>query len=199
MTRRGPERTTRTAGPGQGYEGMNAECPPAEEVTTLNRASSEDARLPPGVREVEHTADLGIEVEADSLEALFGRAAAGMMALVRDEGPGTAGAPAADADAIDSGGRAIELEVAGEDVSGLLVRWLRELLYLQEVDGFVYGGADFEQLDASSLRAWVRPQPAPAPQIRELKGVTYHGLEVERTRDVEGTARGWRARVIFDI
>lgn len=144
----------------------------------------------PGVREIEHTADLGMEVEAGSLEELFRRAAAGMMALVREDseadGPGRGGG--------DEGAepRVIELEGDG-DTARLLVRWLRELLYLQEVDGFVYGEAEFERLDESGLRASVRGDPDPARQIRELKGVTYHGLEVGRA---DG---GWRARVIFDI
>lgn len=151
-----------------------------------------------GVREIEHTADLGMEVEAASLEELFQRAAAGMMALVRADDerpldrpldepldrPPTALAP-----------RSVRIELDGgaPDVAALLVRWLRELLYLQEVAGFVYRDATFQRLDESGLRASIRPDPDPSRQIRELKGVTYHGLEVERTDN------RWRARVIFDI
>ena len=145
-----------------------------------------------GVREIEHTADLGMEVEAGSLEELFRRSAAGMMALVRstddEHRPHQRHAPP------DPRLIRIELDGGGEaDVATLLVRWLRELLYLQEVAGFVYRDAAFERLDESGLRANVRPEPDPSPQIRELKGVTYHGLEVERVGD------RWRARVIFDI
>lgn len=153
--------------------------------------------IAPGVVEIEHTADLAMEVEAASLAELFRRAAAGMMALVRDRDYGgaveRAGAPAAPSPPLDAEARLIELERADADVAGLLVRWLRELLYLQEVEGFVYGDADFDRLDPSGLRARVRPASNPAPAIRELKGVTYHGLEVE-CRD-----GAWRARVIFDI
>lgn len=157
-------------------------------------------QLLPGVREIEHTADLGMEVEAASLEELFQRAAAGMMALVRggdesldrpldepaEEPPTASTSPTV---------RSVRIELDGDepDVATLLVRWLRELLYLQEVAGFVYRDATFERLDGSGLRASVRPQPDPAPQVRELKGVTYHGLAVERDGD------RWRARVIFDI
>jgi SHS2 domain-containing protein len=152
--------------------------------------------IAPGVVEIEHTADLGMEVRASSLERLFGRAATGMMALVRDtdrgDRPASADSPAP-APVQSAEERVIELERGNADVAGLLVRWLRELLYLQEVEGFVYGEAEFERLDASGLRARVRADPNPAPAIRELKGVTYHGLEVERRDDA------WRARVIFDI
>lgn len=154
----------------------------------------------PTVREIEHTADLGMEVEADTLPELFRSAASGMMQLVRadEEEGGTTD----EADSMDgvtalqderSSARSIAIDLRRGDIATLLVRWLRELLYLQEVEGFVYGDADFERLDESGLRALVTGRPRPRSQIRELKGVTYHGLEVEREDD------RWRARVIFDI
>lgn len=164
-----------------------------------------DNQLLPGVREIEHTADLGMEVEAASLAELFQRAAAGMMSLVRNaaEGPEDrpldeppADEPPADATSpTPLTARSLRIELAGDepDVAVLLVRWLRELLYLQEVAGFVYRDATFTRLDGSGLRASVRPDADPSRQVRELKGVTYHGLEVERVGD------RWRARVIFDI
>lgn len=152
-------------------------------------------QLLPGVREIEHTADLGMEVEAASLEELFQRAAAGTMALVRSTDE--ADVPSEpDETRAASGQRTIRIQLDGgteDGLASLLVRWLRELLYLQEVEGFVVRDATFERLDESGLRASVRPEPDPSRQIRELKGVTYHGLEVEQTDD------GWRARVIFDI
>ena len=147
-----------------------------------------------GVREIEHTADLGMEVEAASLEELFQRAAAGMMALVRATDHEALDRPA-DESPTAPALRSVRIEVDGDvpDVAALLVRWLRELLYLQEVAGFVYQDDTFQRLDGSGLRASVRPDPDPSRQVRELKGVTYHGLEVEREAD------RWRARVIFDI
>lgn len=149
-------------------------------------------QLPPGVREIEHTADLGMDVEAASLEELFQRAAAGMMALVRTTDGPVEKSPDV---STPSCARSVRIGLDGGevDVEALLVRWLRELLYLQEVAGFVYHDATFQRLDGSGLRASVRPDPNPSRQIRELKGVTYHGLEVERDGD------RWRARVIFDI
>ena len=146
------------------------------------------------VREIEHTADLGMEVEADTLPELFTRAAFGMMELVRgDEGADVQAGGDSSSRRSAGESRSVALDLPKDDLDTLLVRWLRELLYLQEVDGFVYGEADFERLDASGLRALVTSRTDPEPQVRELKGVTYHGLEVERTDD------GWRASVIFDI
>lgn len=155
--------------------------------------------LAPGAVEIEHTADLGMEVEASSLEELFRRAAAGMMVLVRERnglaGAATAShsAPPAGQGANEQEERIVELGHESDDVAGLLVRWLRELLYLQEVEGFVYGEAEFDRIDGSGLRARIRSAPASAPPIREIKGVTYHGLEVARRNGI------WHTRVIFDI
>ncbi len=169
---------------------------PERETSTADGPAT-DRLISPGVREIEHTADLGMTVRADTIEELFRRAASGMMALVRSDeakrrtgGEQVAGAgeesPNADV-------RDIAIDLPKRDLATLLVRWLRELLYLQEVEGFVYGDADFERLDESGLRTTVTARPEPTRPIRELKGVTYHGLEVERE---DGR---WRARVIFDI
>lgn len=176
---------------------VNSESSTTDEPATRGPIS-------PGVREFEHTADLGMTVRADTLEELFRRAAAGMMALVRaDDADDERGrdaltdvggiSPDVDETPRDVEIRTIAIDPPKKDIGTLLVRWLRELLYLQEVEGFVYGEADFERLDASGLCATVTARTEPARQIRELKGVTYHGLEVEREDD------GWRARVIFDI
>ncbi len=52
---------------------------------------------------------------------------------------------------------------------------------------------EFDSLSDSRLSALVGVAPAPNPPARELKGVTYHGLEVKRA------GSRWTARVIFDI
>ncbi|UCG75421.1 MAG: archease, partial [Gemmatimonadota bacterium] len=41
--------------------------------------------VPPGVVELDHTADVGMTVEADSLEELFHRAAEGMLWLMWEQ------------------------------------------------------------------------------------------------------------------
>lgn len=165
--------------------------------------------LAQGVRALDHTADVGIEAVAPTLEALFHRAALGMMALIYGDddradrgaggheppegGVGGRGAPADhDAAARSAGARDIVLTAA--EPAELLALWLRELLYLDQVDGFDYGGASFDALDGRTLRARIRPAGRRAEPIRELKGVTYHGLEAERRPDGR-----WRARVIFDV
>lgn len=137
--------------------------------------------LPQGVVELDHTADVGMTVEAASLEELFRRAAAGMLWLMWERK--VTGRPVATA-------RRVALR--SEAVDTLLVRWLRELLYLHEVHGFVYREATFDTLTERRVLAEVSGLRAPAP-VREFKGVTYHELRV-------GLEDGrWRATVIFDV
>jgi SHS2 domain-containing protein len=161
--------------------------------------------VPVGVRFLDHTADVGIAVEARSAEELFHRAALGMRALLRgddDLGPSDSVAPAtlpADAEpgrAPAGGARrpptTIRISTTGRDWTTVLAGWLRELLYFHGVEGRDYVAARFDRLDASGVDAAVRTEPSTGA-VREIKGVTYHELTVEA---VDG---GWRARVIFDV
>ena len=152
----------------------------------LDHRASRDAgtSLPEGVQEVEHTADTGIEVRAPTLEELFHRAAIGTLQLVRGgtEEPREETAPET---------RTVMLEADAPDL--LLARWLREVLYLKEVEGLEYVAAQFTSLTPTTLRAQVTLAREPTPAVWEIKGVTYHGLAAEE--------RGgeWWARVIFDL
>ncbi len=165
-----------------------------------------------GVTFLDHTADVGIDVEADDLEELFHRAALGMLALLRGHedgaaegepdgraggdavvGPAGAATPDPGADpgpAEETGPVPLSLEADGPP--GLLAAWLRELLFLHETRRSDYVGAAFDLLEGSALHARVRTEPA-RRAVREIKGVTYHELAVRRAGD------RWKARVIFDV
>ncbi len=154
-----------------------------------------------GITFLDHTADVGIDLEAPSLELLFHRAAVGMLALLQgldDEEPGAASLSEADGASDRSGledARGVEvlsMELEAEDAPALLADWLRELLFLHETRHADYARATFDRLGETVLEARLETEPA-APAVREIKGVTYHELGVERT---EG---GWAARVIFDV
>ncbi|MBI4541002.1 MAG: archease [Gemmatimonadetes bacterium] len=134
----------------------------------------------PGARGLEHTADVGFEVEAPDPAELFRRAALAMTALILEAPPPE---PTVQR----------ELCLDAADVPSLLVAWLRELLYWHEVDGFAFADATFGALSDTGLEAAVRGGPDPTPPVREIKGVTYHGLIAERRPNL------WYARVIFDV
>lgn len=167
---------------------------------------------PRGVTALDHTADVGIVVEAPNLEELFLRAAAGMMWLLQggegggDRGEGFEETTGERSPKTRSGERdrssvvteaartqARELSASAADLPALLREWLRELLFWYEVEGLAFQDARFEALSDTGLRADVMVAPHPSEPIREIKGVTLHGLAAEPRQS------GWVGRVIFDV
>ncbi len=146
------------------------------------------------VRFMDHTADVGVEVEAPSLELLIEGAAMGMTRLILgDDRPR------------EEEERTIRAE--GTDPALLLRNVLRELLFLHEARGFALALCRVEFLAPEEMpaggesvlrvRCRVTGGRDPGPPDRELKGVTLHGLIAERREGKEG--RPWFGRVIFDV
>lgn len=133
-----------------------------------------------GFREVDHTADLELEVWAGSLPALFEEAARGLNQLLEirwEEGRQDL--------------QAEQIAVEASDPEGLLVSFLGELLYLLEQDRLA--GKDFQiKLSDSRLEAEVRCGLVRS-YSREIKAVTYHRLNI---RFREGL---YSVNVVFDI
>lgn len=144
--------------------------------------STLDAPIP-GLRFLEHTADVGLEARASSAPELFERAALGMIRLLVAESVGAA--------------QERPLEVEALDLPMLLRGWLRALLRWHE-DGFTAASVAVASLARDSQGRWrisgrVRGGPPREHPLREIKGVTLHGLAAEQRPD------GWYARVIFDV
>ena len=133
----------------------------------------------------EHTADVGLRVAADDLDGLFVEAGRAVASLIV-ENP----------DAIECR-QSATITLSAEDIEGLFVDWLRELIYRFETEHLLLG--EFRvHVDASrrELRAECRGEPADWNRHlpdNELKAVTYHHLRVAQT------SSGWQAEVIFDI
>jgi SHS2 domain-containing protein len=149
-------------------------------------------------RLLEHTADMGIAAQGDTLVALYVQAALGLRQIltactdIRPE---------------------VEclVEVRGEDREELMVNWLSELLFLLEskrllpaafeIDNIELDTGEIETGEMNSLgdcrlRARVFGEtfdPERHYLDREIKAVTYHRIEVEPT------ATGWRAQVYVDL
>jgi len=152
----------------------------------------------PGTRltPLDHTGDVGFELHAASLEALFDAARA---ALLRElmAAPPTAQVPGAR----PAGARSFELTLAAPALDRLLLRWLDELLFLVQVRGRVPASARPAVRASGGPNGWeltARLETVPldvrAQRWRgEVKGVTYHGLELVPD---DG---GWRARVVLDV
>lgn len=143
-------------------------------------------RAPVAYDLIEHTADIGFEVEAEGPGALFARAALAFHDIIAD----TAGArPLVE--------RPIAVE--GHDLADALVRTLEEALFAFEVERTLFGEAALE-VDATPEGVRVRGaargerfDPSRHELRRPVKAVTYHEIFV-------GPVGGkWRARVILDL
>jgi|SRR5919108_2155934 SHS2 domain-containing protein len=133
----------------------------------------------------EHTADVGVHVTAATLEQLFEDAGRAVSALII-ENP----------DAIELR-RAVTITLVADDLDGLFVDWLRELIYQFDTEHLLLRehsiqlSDDYRRLRADcrgEAADWTRHMPD-----NELKAVTYHQLRIVRTE------AGWEADVIFDI
>ena len=131
---------------------------------------------------IDHTADVGIRVEAPTLEDLFETAGLAFTELVTN---------------VDSLDCRVErrFHLQEDDLETLLVSWLQELLYLLDTENLVFGRFQ-AKLDNFSLEAaaWGDVfDPNIHTMKTEIKAVTYHQLEVSKSD------QGWEAQVIFDI
>lgn len=137
----------------------------------------------PLFREIEHMADLGIEVEADSPAELFSCAGRALFSLmvntqqvqIREER---------------------RLSIQAEGWEDLFHDWLARLLREFLQDGFIAAMVTVEEIDSTHLHACLAGEKLDYDRHEfetEIKAVTYHQLAV--TCDHER----WRARVIFDV
>jgi len=151
--------------------------------------------LPPGVVFLDHTADVGLDVAAPTLAELFTRTAAGMACLIHgaDREDPEDREPTSPRAAGPTPLAERSLTLSAEDLPALLRAWLREILHWHEAEGLAVRDARFSALGPTELNASVTVSPDTDEPIREIKGVTLHGLAVEQG------VEGWRSRVIFDV
>jgi len=132
-----------------------------------------------GFRENAHTADWELEVWAPDLATLLEQAARGMyslsgMQLVAGE----------------SQERSIALHAV--DAESLLVRFLTELLWVEQEEKLGFDGFAITVEDQCDLRAELRGSTI-ASLDKEIKAVTYHNLAVQTT------PQGLRVNIVFDV
>jgi SHS2 domain-containing protein len=137
---------------------------------------------------LDHTADVGFEVEAPTLEALFDEARAALLMTVFESPP-------------EEGENEEVVRLSGIDLEVLLVRWINELVYLIQGEGFVPVRVNMEVRETEeeggyALQAHLAGTPLNTEGHGwqgEIKSATFHGLAVERGGE------GWGARVILDV
>jgi SHS2 domain-containing protein len=131
----------------------------------------------------EHTADLGLRVSADSLEALFVDAARGLLAMLVAN-PGSVRPMTKKT-----------ISMSADEPTYLLFDWLSELLYAFETEKLLLVEFDV-RTDGKKLAATCRGEPMDGSRHRmehEVKAITYHGLRLEKT------TAGWFGELIVDI
>lgn len=131
----------------------------------------------------DHTADLGVRIEAHTLAELFSDAGRAFTAMVVDN-----------VQTVQPFLRE-RIAIAGAEIDYLMLDWLRELLASFETNRMLY--CHFAvKVDESGLTADVAGEPFDPSRHQlghEVKAITYHGLSVVKHAD------RWTAEVIVDI
>ena len=139
---------------------------------------------------LDHTADVGFEIEAPTLEALFEEGRRALLMTIFERPP-------------ERGESENSVRLWAPDLETLLVRWINELVFFIQASGFVpiradirVRGADEGDTEGFSLEALLLGAPLDLEVYGwqgEIKSATFHGL------DVTQGGEGWRARVILDV
>jgi SHS2 domain-containing protein len=132
-----------------------------------------------GFEEIEHVADRAFRVKGRGMADLLENAARAMQAL--DE-PRPAGEPSAT--------REVELE--GVDRESLLVKWLNEILYLEQAHQLVCERFHIDELKNHCLRARIETRNCDR-SYTHIKAVTFHNLKIRETSE------GLEAEVVLDV
>lgn len=133
---------------------------------------------------IEHTAEIGIRAYGRNQEELFAHMAEGMFSLIvppEEVQPSLSKTVAATA----------------EDLEGLLVTWLKELLFLFDTEHFLGRSFLIKSMKPTRIEAAVSGEMLDVSRHsvdKEVKAVTYCDLSVVQRPD--GV---WSAQVIFDI
>lgn len=129
---------------------------------------------------VDHTSEIGLQVQAASFGELLAEAARGLARLMLREAPAAAE------------GETRDFEVSAHDRESLLVDWLNEILFVAETGLWI--PLEIEVLEASDTRIRARARGVTVELSPSMvKAATFHGLEVVETAD------GLSAEVILDV
>ena len=135
-----------------------------------------------GHRQLDHTADLALELWGESEEEVLCAGAEGLIAIMTEKG-----------EVADREQRPVRIEAI--DPQDRLVQWLNEIIVAAVSGGFLFGSADIALEGQTGLSATMRGEPGAGDRVRvELKSVTYHDLELGSEPD-----GSWRARVVIDV
>jgi SHS2 domain-containing protein len=150
-------------------------------IVESSHRSSEDnhVNVMKGFKQVEHTADWAFQARGRDLQELFVNAARALHSLEYTSPKG-------------NGDVSREVQIEGVDRESLLVNWLNELLYLEQMNVEVYDRFEIQEFHEWLVRACLHGRRQDKRQTR-IKAVTFHNLEVRQG------SRGWEATVVVDV
>ncbi len=160
-------------------ESSGSPNPPAADPSARAGASQSAS----GYRQVDHTADLALELWAPSEEELLAVGARAIVEILTES-----------ADISADAKRIIEIDAV--DAEDRLVQWLNEIIVAAVMDGFLATDAVIElgERGPGWLRAELHGKESAGERLMtELKSATYHDLLVESHEE------GARARVVIDV
>ncbi|MFH1397796.1 MAG: archease [Candidatus Omnitrophota bacterium] len=136
-------------------------------------------------RLIEHTADIGIKIEAETLKSLFRNSALAMFDIIAQKKNHFPKTPTL---------RKIKIKQNADNLEELFINWLNELLSLSSAKGLIFSNLRINKLGGNNLEAEVSGQGMSNYEVNtEIKAATYHQLKLEQTK------KGWKLEVIFDV
>lgn len=139
------------------------------------------------IRMLDHTADVGFEIRAPTLEALFDEARRALLMTMFERPP-------------KKGKKEHPVRLKAPDLETLLVRWINELVFFIQGEGLVPVRTDIRVWGNGAEDFFLEGRLVGAlldlegyGWQGEVKSATFHGLDVARGSE------GWRAQVILDV
>lgn len=135
-------------------------------------------------RQIEHTADVGLEIYGNTIRELFLNSVKGLFHLIS---PGL--------EVAKRRRHPISIELEAPTQEELLVHWLNEFIYNFFVKGLFPKAIRINELKGKNIEAEVEfANCSKAQKISlEIKAATYHDLSIQRINNK------YQARVIFDV
>lgn len=131
----------------------------------------------------EHTADLGLRIQADDLNTLFAEAGTALCSILV--------ANPEEVHAVEE----MSFTIKCDDVEGLMHDWLTELLFTFHVNRRLLNkfAVNIQSTGLTATAQGEKIDPSRHIINEEIKAITWHNLKVDHNK------AGWIAEVIVDI
>jgi len=129
---------------------------------------------------LDHTADIKIRLEAESLDMLFSSASSALFEIIVDKYS-------------TSYSQVFRKEIFSESKDNLLIDFLSEVLYLTQVKHFMPCKIEFHEVCETKVEFSLYVSENDANFIREIKNVTLNDYFIEFRNN------RWISEIVFDI